>query len=152
MLTPLKSRCPMKTKKYHIFQEITYLIKTYHHLSHISPMIPYYPTFCQLDPIDQFEPPRSPSCFARWGEFASGEAGRFDKDDLVQAVYPGSQEVYCAQVVWGGPVGVFFLGNKCYPKKRGWGLLGIMMQLGNAIFGYDTVIIVISVSWFRVTG
>ena len=34
----------------------------------------------------------------RWGEFATGEAGRFDKDDLVQAVYPGSQEVYCAQV------------------------------------------------------
>lgn len=35
----------------------------------------------------------------KWGEFASGEAGRFDKDDLVQAVYPGSQEVYCAQVM-----------------------------------------------------
>ena len=34
----------------------------------------------------------------RWGEFASGEAGRFDKDDLVQAKYPGSDDVYCAQV------------------------------------------------------
>lgn len=52
----------------------------------------------------------------------------------------------------GWPGWSFFLGNKCYPKKRGWGLLGIMMQLGNAIFGYDIVIIVISVSWFRVTG
>jgi hypothetical protein len=81
---------------------------------------------------------------ARGGEFASGEAGRFDKDDLVQAVYPGSQEVYCAQVVWGGPVGGFFWGTNATPKKRGWGLLGIMMQLGNAIFGYDILIISVS--------
>ena len=41
--------------------------------------------------------PKSQSV-ARWGEFASGEAGRFDKDDLVQAKYPGSDDVYCAQV------------------------------------------------------
>lgn len=34
----------------------------------------------------------------QWGEFASGEPGRFDKDDLVEAQYPGSEEVYCAQV------------------------------------------------------
>ena len=107
----------------------------YHLWFYIIPVRPHWP----------IEPPRSPSCFARWGEFASGEAGRFDKDDLVQAVYPGSQEVYCAQVVWGGPVGGFFWGTNATPKKRGWGLLGIMMQLGNAIFGYD--ILIISVSW-----
>ena len=62
----------------------------------------------------------------------------------MQAVYPGSQEVYCAQVVWGGPVGGFFWGTNATPKKRGWGLLGIMMQLGNAIFGYDILIISVS--------
>ena len=34
----------------------------------------------------------------KWGEFATGEAERFDKDDLVEARYPGSEESYCAQV------------------------------------------------------
>jgi len=36
----------------------------------------------------------------KWGELASGDAGKFDKDDLVEALYPDSNNVwYCAQVV-----------------------------------------------------
>lgn len=36
----------------------------------------------------------------KWGEFASGDAGKFDKDDLVEALYPDSNnEWYCAQVM-----------------------------------------------------
>mmetsp|Transcript_52632 Transcript_52632/g.94478 ORF Transcript_52632/g.94478 Transcript_52632/m.94478 type:complete len:153 (+) Transcript_52632:49-507(+) len=34
-----------------------------------------------------------------WGEKASGDAGCFDKDDLVEAVYSGDGEWYCAQVM-----------------------------------------------------
>mmetsp|Transcript_60907 Transcript_60907/g.170320 ORF Transcript_60907/g.170320 Transcript_60907/m.170320 type:complete len:174 (-) Transcript_60907:124-645(-) len=35
----------------------------------------------------------------KWGERAEGDAGQFDKDDLVEATYPGSEERYCAQVM-----------------------------------------------------
>ncbi|CAK9090218.1 unnamed protein product [Durusdinium trenchii] len=35
----------------------------------------------------------------QWGEFASGEAGSFDKDDLVEGKYPGTEDWYCAQVM-----------------------------------------------------
>mmetsp|Transcript_73163 Transcript_73163/g.171608 ORF Transcript_73163/g.171608 Transcript_73163/m.171608 type:complete len:157 (-) Transcript_73163:206-676(-) len=35
----------------------------------------------------------------KWGEFAEGDAGRFDKDDLVEAKYPGTDDWYCAQVM-----------------------------------------------------
>uniref|UniRef100_A0A7S0FIP9 Uncharacterized protein n=1 Tax=Pyrodinium bahamense TaxID=73915 RepID=A0A7S0FIP9_9DINO len=33
-----------------------------------------------------------------WGQFAEGEAGAFDLDDLVEAVYPGSDKRFSAQV------------------------------------------------------
>ncbi|CAE7349332.1 unnamed protein product [Symbiodinium natans] len=35
----------------------------------------------------------------KWGEFAEGDPGKFDKDDLVEAKYPGTDDWYCAQVM-----------------------------------------------------
>mmetsp|Transcript_112696 Transcript_112696/g.224172 ORF Transcript_112696/g.224172 Transcript_112696/m.224172 type:complete len:175 (+) Transcript_112696:49-573(+) len=35
----------------------------------------------------------------KWGEFAEGNPGKFDKDDLVEAVYDDTGTSYCAQVV-----------------------------------------------------
>ena len=111
-------------------------------LSHILPVRPHWPIwtpqksqlFCEVGGVRQWR-----SRKIRQGRpGASGVSGQ-----------PGGL-LRTGGLGW--PGWSFFLGNKCYPKKRGWGLLGIMMQLGNAIFGYDIVIIVISVSWFRVTG
>eukprot|EP00913_Durusdinium_trenchii_P021119 g19844.t1 len=65
----------------------------------------------------------------QWGEFASGEAGSFDKDDLVEGKYPGTEDWYCAQVMKYIGQGDWSLGGSWFLQK--WQLVPLLVLQWN---------------------